>query len=334
MEAGTTYKSIEVYLEALEKRQAREKAPTAACFMLGSYEMLTLEYGGHPWLTRVRCELPTRPLGPHGDEEPVRATFIGANSKEEPTHYETFVKAMALIDVTRCEHLKAASPTRKALAHLEQSDIVVLGDGPHVDEAWLNIGECSSCGLLERIRWRYYCGAVMIGVGTGAMLLGKKWWVGDPRQELEARQESYEERQAKEKKPIEERFCGKDYNTGKAMEIVPGIHTAAALTSPSSAAHDCALITPHRTPLTTLYSFAPGLFSTDVDTNSAVAEVQGAVAAVILLSPRAACIFNVDGTLEPCNEVLYEHLWDWKKEEVKTYVQHSKHTGAHCAILY
>ena len=328
MEAGT-YKSIEDYLEALESGRAR-KAPTAACFMLGSYEMLTLEYGGHPWLTRVRCELPTRPLGPHGDEEPVRATFIGANSKEDPTHYETFVKAMALIDVTRCEHLKAASPTRKALAHLEQSDIVVLGDGPHVDEAWLNIGECSSCGLLERIRWRYYCGAVMIGVGTGAMLLGKKWWVGDPRQELEARQESYEERQAKEKKPIEERFCGKDYNTGKAMEIVPGIHTAAALTSPSSAAHDCALITPHRTPLTTLYSFAPGLFSTDVDTNSAVAEVQGAVAAVILLSPRAACIFNVDGTLEPCNEVLYEHLWDWKKEEVKTYVQHSKNT----AILY
>ena len=83
--------------------------------------------------------------------------------------------------------------------------------------------------------------------------------------------------------------------------------------------------------LTTHHSlFRTGLFSTDVDTNSAVAEVQGAVAAVILLSPRAACIFNVDGTLEPCNEVLYEHLWDWKKEEVKTYVQHSKHT----AILY
>ena len=330
MEAGTTYKSIEDYLEALEKRQAREKAPTAACFMLGSYEMLTLEYGGHPWLTRVRCELPTRPLGPHGDEEPVRATFIGANSKEEPTHYETFVKAMALIDVTRCEHLKAASPTRKALAHLEQSDIVVLGDGPHVDEAWLNIGECSSCGLLERIRWRYYCGAVMIGVGTGAMLLGKKWWVGDPRQELEARQESYEERQAKEKKPIEERFCGKDYNTGKAMEIVPGIHTAAALTS-QAAQHT----TVHSSPLTAHHSlFRTGLFSTDVDTNSAVAEVQGAVAAVILLSPRAACIFNVDGTLEPCNEVLYEHLWDWKKEEVKTYVywQHSKHRLT--AILY
>ena len=61
-----TYATIEEYLHALERRQELEKAPTAALFMLGSYDMMHLQYGGHPWLTRVRCELPTRPLGPHG----------------------------------------------------------------------------------------------------------------------------------------------------------------------------------------------------------------------------------------------------------------------------
>ena len=153
-EAGTTYATIEEYLHALERRQELEKAPTAALFMLGSYDMMHLQYGGHPWLTRVRCELPTRPLGPSGEEEAVRATFIGANSREDAGHYASFVSAMALIDVTRCVHLKAGQLklSSRALAHLEQSDIVVIGDGPHVREAWFSIGDASECGLLDRIK--------------------------------------------------------------------------------------------------------------------------------------------------------------------------------------
>ena len=75
-QVGTTYRNVEEYLIALEKRQAEEKAPPAAVFMLGSVEMLLRTYADHPWLTRVRCELPTRPLGPGGEEEPVRATLL------------------------------------------------------------------------------------------------------------------------------------------------------------------------------------------------------------------------------------------------------------------
>ena len=35
----------------------------------------------------------------------------------------------ASIEVFKCQWLKAAAPTTKGLAHLEQSDIVVMGDG-------------------------------------------------------------------------------------------------------------------------------------------------------------------------------------------------------------
>ena len=76
MEIGSTYRTIEEYLDALEKRQNQEKAPTAAIFFLGAEEMMFQKFGGIPWLTRVRCELPTRPLGPSGEEEPVRGGGI------------------------------------------------------------------------------------------------------------------------------------------------------------------------------------------------------------------------------------------------------------------
>ena len=98
-DVGTTYKTFEAYLEALERRHAQEKAPPAAVFSLGSVDMMLKTYGGHPWLTRVRCGLPTRPLGPGGEEEPVRCTYIGALDEENAEQYQTVVEGMASIDV-------------------------------------------------------------------------------------------------------------------------------------------------------------------------------------------------------------------------------------------
>lgn len=197
MEIGQTYKGAEEYLAALEKRHAQEKAPPAAVFMLGGDEMMHRTFGGIPWLTRVRCELPSRPVGPGGEEEPIRASYIGAFNEEDPAAYESFVEAMALIDVFKCMHVKAKpvhplavkkapgpGPSAKALAHLEQSDIVVLGDGPFVDHAWWALAEGQD-GLLDRIKWRYYCGAVLVGLGTANQFLGKRWWIGSPMLEVE-----------------------------------------------------------------------------------------------------------------------------------------------------
>ena len=93
------YRNVEDYLEELEKRQGLEEAPPAAVFLLGSEQLLHLEYNGFPWLSRVRCELPARPLGPGGVEAPVRATYVSANDCDEPEEkqeerYNSFVRAM------------------------------------------------------------------------------------------------------------------------------------------------------------------------------------------------------------------------------------------------
>ena len=66
--SGETYRSVEEYLAAMEKRRALEESPLACVVMLGGPALLMHEEAGLPWLNRVRCELPQRPLGPGGVE--------------------------------------------------------------------------------------------------------------------------------------------------------------------------------------------------------------------------------------------------------------------------
>ena len=169
----TTYRSVEAYLKSMEKRRALEESPLACVVMLGGPALLTHEEAGHPWLNRVRCELPQRPLGPGGIEEPVRACYIGANNADEDAaQFELVQQALGGVGVAHTGWLRVATPTSAALANLEQADIVVLGDGPHHEAAWREMNDGPD-GIAERIRWRYYQGAVLLGVGSGAMLLGK-----------------------------------------------------------------------------------------------------------------------------------------------------------------
>ena len=271
------YSSIEQYLEELEKRRERETAPIAAIFLLGSDEMLSLSVSGHPWITRVRCELPMRPLGPGGEEDPVRASYIGACSADDPSRYETFVTAMRSIDITRCMHVNATAPAARGLAHLEQSDLIVIGDGPQVKEAW-DLLVHGAVGLLERVKWRYYCGAVIVGIGTGAAFLGQRWWTGRPQDELESRDAlAAGKADPHGGTPMCERYFGE-----KATEIVP-----------------CS-------------------FSTDSAQAEAMCELQGGSTTCITVPPKGAAIFNTDGALEPCATMLTEHAHDWKDKTVKT----------------
>ena len=83
---GESYRSVEEYLATLEKRRALEQSPLACVVMLGGPALLTHEEGGLPWLNRVACELPQRPPGPGGVEEPVRACYIGANNEARRRH--------------------------------------------------------------------------------------------------------------------------------------------------------------------------------------------------------------------------------------------------------
>ena len=48
----------------------------------------------------------------------------------------------------------------------------MIGDGPDSETAW-NLLDGPDA-IHERIKWRYYCGAVLVGVGHGAMFFGQK----------------------------------------------------------------------------------------------------------------------------------------------------------------
>ena len=85
---------------------------------------------------------------------------------------------------------------------MEQADIICLAvaEGADVHEAWHELEESY---VSEQIRWRYYDGACLIGVGKGASLLGLKGYKPDG-----------------EKSPGVTRWWG-----FKTFEIVPHIFT-------------------------------------------------------------------------------------------------------------
>ena len=118
--SGETYRSVEEYLAAMEKRRALEESPLACVVMLGGPALLMHEEAGLPWLNRVRCELPQRPLGPGGVEEPVRACYIGANNADaDEAQFELVRQALDGIGVGHTGWLRVATPTSAALANLE-----------------------------------------------------------------------------------------------------------------------------------------------------------------------------------------------------------------------
>ena len=278
MDPGTRYRSAEEYIAALEKRQNLETAPIAALFMLGSEDMLSLKHGGHPWLTRVRCELPTRPLGPSGEEEPVRATYIGgleADEEKEDAKYAKFVEGMESIDVRKVCKLNVFRPSARSLAHLEESDIIVIGDGDNI-ERWWPIFHDGPDTVMDRVKWRYYLGAVVLGIGFGAMVLGLKWWRGDAAELLAATKE-FEESESKDFDHSRLHAAERGWVSVKAMEVVPVC------------------------------------VNTNYDEAASVVQKLGSGFNVYTLPRSGGLVFNTDGTFEPCNSFLTEHKWDWKQ---------------------
>ena len=76
--------------------------------------------------------------------------------------------------------MPAPAPSTRALANLERADVIVIGDGPHHAEAWTHMQE-EKHQVAERVRWRYYRGSVLLGIGSGAMLFGQKGHSEPPR---------------------------------------------------------------------------------------------------------------------------------------------------------
>eukprot|EP01052_Picozoa_sp_SAG31_P014963 SAG31_NODE_947_length_10828_cov_3.713953_8_plen_255_part_00 len=127
-----------------------------------------------PWLQRLRCELVARPTGADGREKPIKASYVGFGTDDAPEYFQLFVEAMKGIGIYDCLQITAGDiktePTKPMLAHLERSDVVVIGGG----DPWKLWTKMEMTGVHEQIRWRYYEGACIVGIGTGAMVLGEK----------------------------------------------------------------------------------------------------------------------------------------------------------------
>eukprot|EP01012_Entosiphon_sulcatum_P057251 TRINITY_DN8098_c0_g1_i1.p1 TRINITY_DN8098_c0_g1~~TRINITY_DN8098_c0_g1_i1.p1 ORF type:complete len:677 (-),score=127.92 TRINITY_DN8098_c0_g1_i1:9-2039(-) len=156
---------------ALKSEIERDSTPGSAIFLLADSTLLFWKEEGFNWLDRVKCELPTRELTIDGREPPVKASYVGALSNDEPKYYEVFVAAMAQIGITDCMMIHK-NPSKRERAHLEQSDLVLIGGGSIKNE-WLSLEHTY---LGESIKWRFYEGAVLIGIAEGASVLGNKTW--------------------------------------------------------------------------------------------------------------------------------------------------------------
>eukprot|EP00756_Hemistasia_phaeocysticola_P045253 Hpha_TRINITY_DN19010_c0_g1::TRINITY_DN19010_c0_g1_i1::g.138283::m.138283 len=184
---GKPIHSLEEFEAARRQRvEFDEQKPYAAVFLLADSSTLFWKEEGIEWINRVKCELPTRALTFDGDESEVKASYIGAANGDIPEFFSAFVDVMKVIGIEDCKHIHP-DPSPEERAHLEQSDIILLAGGD-LEKGWKALANVdgSSTYLGESLRWRYYDGAVLIGVAEGATLLGQKAWNG-PRDSEEER---------------------------------------------------------------------------------------------------------------------------------------------------
>lgn len=129
-----------------------------------------------PWIHRLKCELPRR-VGRLSGDLPVKASFIGFGVPDSTQQYDEFKRAMAQIGIVLCRQIHHP-PSRFEIAHLEQSDLVMVSGGDR-RRLWETLGtDIGSSAVAEHVKWRYLQGAVVVAVGEAMSLLGDKSWYG------------------------------------------------------------------------------------------------------------------------------------------------------------
>lgn len=127
-------------------------------YLLADSQLLFWAEHGELFLERARerieCDQP-------------RAAYLGASSGDQPDLFALVAGAMEGVGIRHCRHVPAA-PTPEERAYLETAHLVVLGAGD--TDAGLRAFEAS--GVRDAIVRRYIGGAVVLGVGAGAVQLG------------------------------------------------------------------------------------------------------------------------------------------------------------------
>eukprot|EP00397_Hematodinium_sp_SG-2012_P045810 GEMP01051576.1.p1 GENE.GEMP01051576.1~~GEMP01051576.1.p1 ORF type:complete len:435 (+),score=96.96 GEMP01051576.1:112-1416(+) len=123
------------------------------------------------WSMRLKCEI-RRKVDCVGREIPVKASYI---SCQENDNFGKFEELMGDIRISAFRRIKIDNVTKFALAHIEQSDLIVI-DGCGVDRKTLWETFCHQGSLAEAVKWRYYCGTTIVSMGNAMGLLGQTSW--------------------------------------------------------------------------------------------------------------------------------------------------------------
>ena len=134
----------------------------------GCTAFLDEEHEGQSWLLRLQCELR------HPDAADPRAVYVGTSGSAEDEEYAAFVRAVGRCGIRTCRRIDADLAVPAAtLCFLEQSAVVWFGDTERPEHVWQAMVRDEEAGLIDRIRWRHQHGALLVGVGGGATLLGR-----------------------------------------------------------------------------------------------------------------------------------------------------------------
>lgn len=159
-----------------EEQEKKLELPAAPQVFLADSQLLFVKDPDVqlPWIHRLKCELPRR-VGRLSGELPVKASYIGFGTHDDPSLYDLFKSAVAQIGIVLFRHIHHP-PNRFELAHLEQSDLVVVGGGDR-KRLWETLGtDIGSNQVAEHVKWRYLQGALVIAIGEAMSLLGEKSW--------------------------------------------------------------------------------------------------------------------------------------------------------------
>lgn len=171
-----TVEDWEDYKKWKEQQGVKDELPPATQIYLADTSLLFYQDPDVqlPWIHRIKVELPRR-VGRLSGDLPVKASFIAFASDDADELYEEFKKAMAMIGVVLCRHIHNPA-NRFEIAHLEQSDLIMVQGGDR-RRLWDTLGtDLSSNVVAEHVKWRYLQGAVVIAVGEAMTLLSEKSW--------------------------------------------------------------------------------------------------------------------------------------------------------------
>jgi hypothetical protein len=127
-------------------------------FLLADSQLLFWAQHGELFLERARERI---------ESAHPRAAYLGASAGDEPDLFGLFAGAVEGVGIQQCREIPA-DPSPEDLAYLDGAHLVLLGGG----DARAGWSAFEASGLRDAVLRCYMRGAVMVGIGAGAVQLG------------------------------------------------------------------------------------------------------------------------------------------------------------------